>query len=144
MKIPLLSFFLLLISCHDIPYNASDYDIIKEILRAQQDAWNDGDKDRFMEAYWKSDSLLFYGSGGPTYGWQSTLENYHIRYPDKSAMGELTFTIEHLSKIEAASCLLMGTYHLRRQDDELNGFFTLVWKKIDGEWQIVADMTCAL
>lgn len=32
---------------------------IREVLTKQQDAWNNGDLDLFMEGYWKSDSLQF-------------------------------------------------------------------------------------
>jgi hypothetical protein len=36
-------------------------------------AWNRGDlSKRFMDTYWKSDSLMFIGKSGVTYGWQNT------------------------------------------------------------------------
>ena len=34
---------------------------------------------------------------------------------------------------------LVGKWHLKRKEDDLGGHFTLLWKKIDGEWKIVVD-----
>ncbi|MBN8650451.1 MAG: hypothetical protein J0L67_03435 [Cytophagales bacterium] len=35
---------------------------IREVLTQQQTAWNEGNLEKFMEGYWKSDSLQFIGS----------------------------------------------------------------------------------
>ena len=36
----------------------------------------------------------------------------------------------------------MGQYHLKRSVGDANGVFVIIFKKIDGEWKIVADMSC--
>ena len=46
-----------------------------------------------MVGYWKSDSLVFMGKSGPTYGYKNTLANYKKNYPDTSYMGKLHFDI---------------------------------------------------
>lgn len=46
---------------------------ILELLENQRQGWNKGDMDSYMQGYWKSDSLLFVGKNGPTYGWQKNL-----------------------------------------------------------------------
>jgi hypothetical protein len=48
---------------------------INQAMQAQQDAWNRGDVEAFMQYYWNDDSLLFIGLKGPTYGWKTTLVN---------------------------------------------------------------------
>ena len=48
---------------------------IQAILQNQTVAWNKGDLDAFMVGYWKSDSLVFMGKSGPTYGYKNTLAN---------------------------------------------------------------------
>ncbi len=117
-----------------------DLETIRARLLAQQEAWNTGDIEVFMETYWPSDQLLFANANGVTYGWQSTLEGYRRRYPDRNAMGQLTFGIEELRKLTGKTVLLVGTWQLER-DDPIGGSFLLVWKKIRGEWLIVADHT---
>ena len=121
----------------------SDSLAILNTLDRQQDAWNRGDLDAFMKAYWKSDQLQFIGADGPTYGWQETLENYRRRYPDRQAMGTLTFSVLNLDHRSPTVVSLVGTFHLRREIGDLKGFFTLLWQQIDGTWLIVADHTSA-
>ena len=67
---------------------------INEKMSEQETCWNTGDLECFMQHYWHSDSLLFIGKSGLTYGWQPTLDNYISGDPDKYAMGKLTFTNE--------------------------------------------------
>lgn len=120
---------------------AQDRDAILKVLHDQQNAWNSGDIDAYMQGYWKSDSLVFVGSTAPVYGWKSTLERYKKHYPDKSAMGELTFNILQVKVLDATNAFVMGGWHLKREKDAPGGYFTLWFRKIDGVWKIVCDHT---
>lgn len=114
---------------------------ILERMEAQESAWNDGDLDGFMAAYWKSDSLLFVGSRGPSRGWATTLSNYRASYPDRTAMGTLTFGVEELSFAGHDHALMLGSWRLDRTGglDTLSGWFSLVWQKREGDWVIIRD-----
>lgn len=114
---------------------------IRTVMSQQQDAWNTGDLVAFMQGYWNTDSLQFISSRGVNYGWQATLAGYQKSYPTKEAMGTLTFTIVSLEKLSDTSAFMIGKWHLKRSADEPNGHFTLLWKKIKGQWVIVADHT---
>lgn len=114
---------------------------IREVMQHQQEAWNRADIEGFMEGYWKSDSLKFIGRNGLTYGWQTTLQNYKKGYPTPEAMGRLTFTILSLEMLSDTSAYMIGRYHLKRTSDEPTGHFTLLWRKINGKWVIIADHT---
>ena len=46
-----------------------DVEEIKQVLQDQQTAWNNYDLEGFMQGYWKSDELKFYGSNGIVRGW---------------------------------------------------------------------------
>ena len=116
-----------------------DKKAILEVLDFQQKAWSKHDLVGFMQGYWKSDSLKFYGSNGVTYGWDKTLANYKKGYPTPDHSGELKFKINDISRIEKASYYIMGEYHLTRKVGDANGIFMIIFKKIDGEWKIVAD-----
>lgn len=115
---------------------------IRSIMDAQQVAWSKGDLKGFMEGYWNSDSLKFYSSRGITYGWQNTLENYRKGYPTKAHTGTLKFKINDISKISGESYFVMGEYFLTREVGDANGVFMIIFKKINGQWKIVADMSC--
>lgn len=113
---------------------------IRSIMANQEAAWNRGDLRAFMDGYWKSDSLCFIGSKGLTYGWQETLDNYKKSYPDKASMGKLTFTLKKIEQSSPSSAFVIGAWHLSRPDmGDLSGYYTLFWKKIKGQWRIVAD-----
>lgn len=112
---------------------------IRAVMARQEAAWNRGDLEAFMDGYWRSDSLQFIGSRGLTYGWQQTLDNYRKGYPDRAAMGTLTFTLLRVELLSRKSAFVIGKWHLKRAAGDLSGHFTLLWKKIKGEWVIVAD-----
>jgi ketosteroid isomerase-like protein len=116
---------------------------IHGVLAAQTDAWNRADIDAFMNGYWKSESTLFVGARGILRGWQAVLERYRRSYPDRQAMGHLTFSdLEvHLECADAA--LVVGEFHLRREHDNPSGVFTLDFRKFPEGWRIVADHTTA-
>jgi ketosteroid isomerase-like protein len=122
---------------------AQDQDItnIRKVLTQQQQHWNSGKLEAFMQGYWKSDSLKFISSRGINYGWQATLDGYKKGYPTTEAMGKLTFTIISIEKLSKKSAIVIGKWHLQRTKDEPQGHFTLLWKKIAGQWVIVADHT---
>jgi uncharacterized protein (TIGR02246 family) len=119
--------------------NAQDGKAILNVLETQRTAWNKGNLEDFMQTYWKSDSLLFVGQSGPKYGWQTTLDNYRKSYPDRAAMGILSFDIKEVRFITKDDAFVLGAWHLKREKDAPNGYFTILLKKIDGQWKIVSD-----
>jgi ketosteroid isomerase-like protein len=119
---------------------AQDSKQIIDVMYKQMAAWNRGDLEGFMQGYWKSDSLMFVSSK-PTYGWQATLDNYKRGYPDKAAMGILSFDIKKVEVIDATNAFVFGAWHLKREKDNPGGYFTLWFRKIKGEWKVVVDHT---
>jgi hypothetical protein len=117
---------------------------IKAVLTLQQNAWNNYDIETFMEGYWKSDELKFYGAGGVIKGWQSTLERYKKSYPSKAHFGKLNFVLQDISKINNGAYSVMGEFHLTREVGNANGIFMLIVKKIEGDWKIIADTSAAV
>jgi hypothetical protein len=112
---------------------------IRNILNQQSIAWSSGDKESFMQPYWHNDSLMFIGRSGVTYGWQKTLENYKKNYPDAAAMGKLDFTIINIKRLSPLYYSIVGKWHLARTIGDLNGYFTLLFKKINNSWMIISD-----
>lgn len=123
--------------------NAQQQDtaLVREVLNLQQQAWNKGDIEGYMQGYWKSDSLAFIGKKGITYGWKQTLANYQKSYPNKAAMGSLLFDLRSIQQVSADAVYVIGKWHLKRTKDlgDLQGHFTLLFKKVNNQWVIVAD-----
>jgi len=118
----------------------NDSSAIRDVMNKQIEAWNNGDIDTFMQTYWKSDSLMFV-SAPPTYGWQTTLEHYKNHYPDTAAMGKLSFNLIKLNQLSPEYYFVIGEWHLKRSIGDVGGYFTLLFKKINGNWVIVVDHT---
>ncbi|MBT4344474.1 MAG: hypothetical protein HOD68_00245 [Flavobacteriales bacterium] len=115
---------------------------IKKILSSQQECWNNGDIDGFMQGYWNSEKLVFTSlNHKPAYGWKNTLERYKNSYPTKSSMGELRFEILNLKLISKTTATLKGKWELIRQKDHPNGLFWLDIEKFDNNWLITKDST---
>jgi ketosteroid isomerase-like protein len=112
---------------------------IANILMDSQRDWNAGDLESFMKTYWRSDSVAFVGASGPIYGYESTLERYQKSYPDTTTMGQLEFDILRLYQIDQHTALLIGKFYLTRSIADLQGHYTLIWRKLDGEWKIISD-----
>jgi hypothetical protein len=148
MKSVYLFLFVLIVSCNTKPKieassnSEEDKTAILQVMTTQEKAWNNHDLEGFMEGYWKSDSLKFHGGSGLTLGWENTLSNYKKGYPTKAESGNLRFVINDISKIENNNYWVMGEYHLTRDVGNAKGVFIIIFKKINGEWKIIADMSC--
>ena len=137
--VSVFAFVVIFLSC-SAQISKEDKVAIHNVMAKQEQCWNAGDIDCFMLGYWKSDSLKFIGSKGLTYGWQQTLDNYKTTYPDKATMGQLTFDILSTELLAENIVLLIGKWHLKRETiEDVGGYFSLNWRRIDGEWVIVAD-----
>lgn len=117
----------------------ADKDEIINTFMATKDAWNEGDLEEFMKGYYQSDNIAFVGASGPIYGYEATLERYIKRYPDLDAMGKLDFEVLKLYKIDTRTAIMIGKFYLTRTIGDLQGYYTLVWQKIDGNWKIISD-----
>ena len=113
-------------------------EVLHAIIAEQQKAWNRGDIEVFMGAYWKDERLTFSSGGATTRGYQATLDRYRKRYPDRAAMGNLTFEGLETTSLGPTSAYTLGRWKLAKEI-AAEGNFTLVWQKIDGEWKIVHD-----
>ncbi len=115
---------------------------IYAILNQQVQDWNNGNIAAFMNGYWNSDSLMFVGKSGVTYGYEATFKNYMKRYPDRATMGKLNFDFISLTFPAEDVAFLVGKFHLLRPEKgDASGYYTLLWKKINGHWLIVCDHT---
>ncbi len=112
---------------------------ILDILDAQTKAWNSGDLDRFMIGYWESDSLMYIGKSGVTYGYQRTLDTYNKNYGSADKMGSLSFEVLHLNKLGSKHYLVVGKWFLVRNAGNTGGHYTLVFRRSKGRWVIISD-----
>ncbi len=117
----------------------SDEVKIRAMMQQQEDGWNEGNLEKYMQGYLPDSALTFIGRSGITKGFAATLSNYKKSYPDKKAMGKLQFSLQELRPLGAGYYFVIGRWHLVREAGDLKGYFSLLLQKIDGEWFIIAD-----
>ena len=125
-----------------IQQDSNEIESIKKRLTNQQECWNNGDIDGFMEGYWNSEGLIFTSDEHmPAYGWDSTLARYKNSYPTKESMGELIFEIFDVELTSKITAILNGKWKLTRMNDNPKGEFWLDLEKFDEKWLITKDST---
>ena len=135
--------FLFIVFASSYSQNLKEKDSLKilNVLEQQRIAWNDNNINKFMQGYLKSDKLVFSGSNGPVFGWNFVKDRYLKTYSTKELMGDLSFEINDLFSLSRKVAILLGKFNLQRKNEKLSGYFTLIFKKINGNWYIVSDHT---
>ena len=137
-----LIFLLLTFSvCGQTRISLKDSISIVKVLKFQEDAWNEGNINKFMEGYLKSDKIVFTGSNGSIYGWEETKKRYLNNYSNRTLMGNLKFKIINFQKLSENIIQMQGSFYLKRKIGDSKGFFSLIWKKENEKWFIVSDHT---
>jgi ketosteroid isomerase-like protein len=139
MKKAITLLLLIFTLTNTVSAQSKDEQAIRSLIEEQRLAWNAGDKEKYMLGYWQSDSLMFIGKSGITYGWQKTLDNYKKGYPDTAAMGKLDFDLLEIKRLSVMYFFVVGKWHLTRSIGNVGGHFTLLFKKVKNKWVIVAD-----
>ena len=116
---------------------------ISAVLKMQQDAWNRGDIDAFMNGYSRSDETLFVSGDDVTRGWQKVLDRYKKKYSDRAEMGTLTFSNLEITPLSNDSAVALGSWKLNRANHQPHGRFTLIFRRFPEGWRIVHDHTSA-
>ena len=116
---------------------------IRQVLEAQQHAWNRGDIDGFMEGYARARSTTFVSEDSVTRGWDTVRARYRNKYSSAAKMGRLTFSEVQVTRLSNETALAVGRWHLQRADDQPRGRFTLIFRRLPQGWRIVHDHTSA-
>src|ERR1700704_3198566 len=125
-------------------FAAEDADTgIQAVLNAQQEAWNRGDIDAFMNGYWRSEETVFVSGDEVTRGWQKVLDRYKKKYSDRAKMGTLTFSNLEITPLSTDSAVALGAWKLKREQDQPHGRFTLIFRRFPDGWKIMHDHTSA-
>lgn len=118
-------------------------EVIAATLMAQAAAWNEGDLDGFMSAYWNSDDLKFVSGGNITRGFSATQKRYRERYGGGAGLGQLSFDNLDVKLMTEDVAVTTGRFNLVRGAEISSGVFTLVMRRDGGAWRIVHDHTSA-
>lgn len=114
---------------------------VTAVLEEQAMAWNEGDLDTFVSHYLDSPRTRFVSGNTALYGVADLLERYRRNYPDRAAMGRLSFRDLDVRVLSPDFAFVFGRFHLERESDEPTGLFTLLFENTSGGWKISHDHT---
>jgi ketosteroid isomerase-like protein len=134
-----------LLECATIPVIGSPKSDaeIRAVMQTQQEAWNRGNIDGFMNGYARAKTTTFVSGDTVTRGWQTVRDRYKKKYSDREKMGALTFSDLEITPLSYDAALALGRWKLKRAQDEPHGRFTLIFRRTPEGWRIVHDHTSA-
>lgn len=112
------------------------------MLQNSQANWNRGDLAAFAADYEDSPDTTFVGKEVTRGGTAAILARYRNHYPNREAMGKLTFSEISVRVLAPDLVLTTGKYSLERTaagGGPASGRFTLVIRKTDKGWKIIHD-----
>jgi uncharacterized protein (TIGR02246 family) len=109
------------------------------LLDTQAAAWNRGDLEAFCSVY--ADDATFVTPKGLTQGRSVILERYRKSYPDRAAMGTLSFEIvEVRAGPSGGASSMVARWTLAYPGKEAkSGLTLLMFHRIGSAWRIVQD-----
>lgn len=114
---------------------------ILAVIQKQEEDWNQKKMEAFLEGYWHSDTLRYVTNRGVTYGFEKVAEIFKRNFPDTSSMGKIDFDVIHVELITDNDAMVTGKF-LQKVDKKFRGgYFTFLFRRLNGKWKIVADHT---
>jgi ketosteroid isomerase-like protein len=123
------------------PEEQAEIKSIGALLVKQQEDWNRGEIESFMDGYERSKELIFTSRGKVYRGWDAALERYRETYRDREAMGRLEFSNLEITLLGESGAVVLGNWVLTRKNDRPGGVFTLVLRRSTKGWKIIHDHT---
>jgi uncharacterized protein (TIGR02246 family) len=117
-------------------------DDIRAMLQNSQATWNRGDLAAFAADYEDSPDTTFVGKDVTRGGTAAVLARYQAHYPNREAMGTLTYSELSIRVLAADVVLATGKYSLKRTaagGGDATGRFTIVVRKTAKGWKIIHD-----
>ncbi|MCU0643824.1 MAG: nuclear transport factor 2 family protein [bacterium] len=111
---------------------------IQLIMKQQQESWNSGSIEGFMQYYWKSNEFTFQSGDVRLNGWDELFKMYRKNYSGEN-MGTLDFTDIEIQVLAGDVAVVLGRWRVTKKDSFKQGLFTLIFKKFNDGWRIIVD-----
>jgi uncharacterized protein (TIGR02246 family) len=121
-------------------------DEVRAMMDKSQATWNRGDLAAFASDYEDSPDTTFVGKDVTHGGVAAVLARYQSHYPNREAMGTLTYSELAIRVLSPELVLANGKYSLKRTaagGGDATGRFTLVIRKT-ASWKIIHDHSSAI
>ena len=123
-------------------FAAADRDAVGALLQRQATAWNRGDLAAYMDAYARTDALVFTSGANIRRGWQEAFDHYQARYGSSpETMGALGFELLQIDPVGADGAVVLGRWKLTGTPAAGDGVFSVVLERRPEGWRIIHDHT---
>lgn len=132
-----------IVFCTNTIASAQSKDVknIIALMRTEEEVWNRGDIDAYVNLYAPGDStrMIYFGGSGITRGKDSILAFYKKYWP-KEKMGHLTLQHDGIEKISNEYYYVSGFFNVSYPSGkEVKGRFSGLVKRIKGKWYLYTD-----
>ncbi len=116
--------------------------VVEAMLGASADAWNRGDLGSFVSDYADDSTTTFMSRSQVQYGFDWIRNNYAPRFEPGVQRDSLRFESVAARALGSDHLLATARFVLLHADSvTASGPFTLVLKRVGGEWKIIHDHT---
>ena len=134
-----LIFSILMLQPPSLFAQSKEVNEIIQLMRVEEQAWNSGDIEAYVDLYAPEDSARMIYSTGAVYGKENILAFYKKYWP-KEKMGKLTLTHDSVERISDTYYFVSGYFNVSYPTGkEIKGRFSGLVKKINGKWYLYTD-----
>jgi uncharacterized protein (TIGR02246 family) len=116
-----------------------DHHRIRTLFESGCAAWNRGDIDGYLAAYWRSNNVRWVSEGRVRYGFEAIAVGFKDSFHSPENMGRLEVANLDIQLLSENDALVFGSWTQTTRTARRHGVFTVHTKKIDSEWLIVSD-----
>lgn len=109
-------------------------------MEAQVAAWNRGDLEGALSAYWDSPRMTWVSRSGVQHGLAAFAEAMRSDFADRRKMGVYSAEMLDVRDVGPGAGLIVFRWQIMRDGKRLmGGVSTQVWRKIAGDWKVVLE-----
>lgn len=114
---------------------------IADLVSQQENAWNKGNLQEFLQSYAKTKDVTYVSSGSVFKGYEAIRNRYiEIYGQNRASMGSLNLSELEISDLGAAHVLCIGKFTVvHHAHVPIYGRFSLIFAKTKDGWKIIYD-----
>jgi uncharacterized protein (TIGR02246 family) len=109
-------------------------------LEAQIAAWNRGDLEAALRAYWNSPDMTWVSKTGVQRGFAAFAQGMRTDFVDPAAMGTYSAEVLDARSLGPAAAVIVFRWQIMKSGRRvMGGTSTQVWRQIEGSWCAVLE-----
>lgn len=115
-------------------------DAARKGVAAQVEAWNRGDLEAALAAYWDSPKMTWVSRSGIQYGFAPFEDAIRKDFADPASMGIYSTQILDARDLGPGTHLIVYRWKIVKGEKRLmGGLSTQIWRQLNGNWRVVLE-----